>query len=214
MIAYFLAAAMLAPTAAPTALDAERAFIRDAQRSGQWAAFRKTAARDAVMFTPKVTWARDFLKGRKDPKSAARWWATASTTSCDGTVAVNGGPYVAGDGKGHGRFTTVWLKGSDGWRWIYDGGEETKAPLPARRAPIVHRASCGGKPTGAPIASAPTLATPPSPDAAPNDFGRGESGDRTLGWDWKVEADGTRTFRLFQWTGRRYAQVINQRATP
>ena len=213
MIAFILAAAALTP-AAPTALDAERAFIRDAQRSGQWAAFRKTAARDAVMFTPKVTWARDFLKGRKDPKSAARWWSAASVTSCDGTVAVNGGPYVTGDGRNHGRFTTVWLKGSDGWRWIYDGSEATKAPLPARRAPIVRRASCSGKPGGAPIASAPTLATPPAPDAEPNDFGRGESGDRTLGWDWKVEADGTRTFRLFQWTGRRYAQVIHQRIAP
>ena len=64
MIAFILAAAALTP-AAPTALDAERAFIRDAQRSGQWTAFRKTAARDAVMFTPKVTCA---LSGNPVPK--------------------------------------------------------------------------------------------------------------------------------------------------
>ena len=33
---------------------------RDAQRIGQWTAFRKWADRDAVMFTPQAVWARDF----------------------------------------------------------------------------------------------------------------------------------------------------------
>ena len=43
---------------------------RDAQRIGQWTAFRKYADRDAVMFTPQAVWAREFLKGRKDPPKA------------------------------------------------------------------------------------------------------------------------------------------------
>ena len=59
MILLLLAAA--AATAAPssTAIDAERAFASDAQRIGQWAAFRKYAARDAIMFNPQAVWARD-----------------------------------------------------------------------------------------------------------------------------------------------------------
>jgi hypothetical protein len=58
-----IAALLLA--AAPTAVDAEYAFARDAQRIGQWTAFRKYADRYAVMFTPQAVWARDFLKGKR-----------------------------------------------------------------------------------------------------------------------------------------------------
>jgi len=205
-----LAAAALA-AGAPTAIDAERAFARDAQRIGQWVAFRKYAARDAVMFTPHVVWARDFLAGRKDPPHAVSWTPAASIMSCDRSVAVNGGPYSTPGGE-HGRFTTVWLKGKKGWRWIYDGGERTATPVPSGPVPIVSRAACTGRPTGAPIASPPTLSPPTT--GKPNDYGRGESADRTLGWDWKVDKDGTRTFRVYQWTGQRYAQRVYQRVTP
>ena len=44
-------AALLLAAAAPSALDAEQAFARDAQRIGQWSAFRKWAHRDAVMMS-------------------------------------------------------------------------------------------------------------------------------------------------------------------
>ena len=44
--------ALLIAAAAPTAIDAELAFARDAQRLGPWTAFRKWADRDAVVFTP------------------------------------------------------------------------------------------------------------------------------------------------------------------
>jgi len=212
VIALLVAAAAIA---SPTAIDAERAFARDAQRLGQWAAFRKYAAHDAVMFTPQVVWARDFLAGRKEPARAVSWSPAASVMSCDGSVAVNGGPYAVpgATGKGaQGRFTTVWLKGKTGWRWIYDGGEPTVRPIPTGSVPLVSRAACTGRPTGAPVATPPAL-SPPS-TGKPNDYGRGESADRTLGWDWKVDKDGARTLRVYQWTGRRYAMRIFQRVTP
>ncbi len=56
-------AALLLAAATPTAIDAEIAFARDAQRIGMWTAFRKYADRDAVMFTPQAVWARDYLQG-------------------------------------------------------------------------------------------------------------------------------------------------------
>jgi len=203
----FVAAAVLA-TGSPTAIDAERAFASDAQRIGQWAAFRRYAAPDAVMFTPQAVWARDFLKGRKEPARAIRWSPAASLMSCDRTVAVNGGPYAGSKGQ-HGRFTTIWLKGQRGWKWIYDGGEPTAAPLPSVAVPMVRRASCAGRPAGAPIAApAPTVA--PASRTSPDDYGRGQSADRTLGWEWRVDDKGTRTLRVFQWTGRDYVQRINQ----
>ena len=207
---FLLLAAAAAATSAPssTAIDAERAFASDAQRIGQWAAFRKYAARDAIMFNPQAVWARDFLAGRKEPRRAVSWTPAASIMSCDRSVAVNGGPYSTPDGH-HGRFTTVWLKGRTGWHWIYDGGEGTAKPVPSGAVPLVSVASCKGKPRGAPIAGAPALSPPGS--GKPNDYGRGESADRTLGWDWKIEKDGTRMFRVYQWTGRGYAQRVYQR---
>ena len=76
-------------TATPTAIDAERAFNRDAQQKGQWTATRLFAHPDAVLFTPQAIWARDFLKDRKDPPAASRWSPNASYVSCDGRMAVN-----------------------------------------------------------------------------------------------------------------------------
>src|SRR5687767_6190557 len=76
---------------ARTAVGAERAFARDAQRHGQWTAFRAYAHPTAVMFTPQVVWAHEFLRGRKDPRESVRWWPARSYVSCDGRIAVNTG---------------------------------------------------------------------------------------------------------------------------
>ena len=100
-------ALLLLAAAAPTAIDAERAFARDAQMMGQWTAFAKHADRDAVMFTPQAVWARDFLKGRKDPPKSVSWSPAQSFVSCDGRTAVNSGPWWGTEDDSHGYFTTV-----------------------------------------------------------------------------------------------------------
>jgi len=200
-------AALILAAAAPTAVDAEYAFARDAQRIGQWTAFAKYADRDAVMFTPQAVWARDFLKGRTNPPEAVRWWPAISFVSCDGRTAVNTGPWTRDRGRSHGYFTTVWQRENDKWLWVYDGGDGLKVPMKARRRPVVRRASCANKAPGAPVIPPPPL-TPKQARTTPEDNGRGESADRTLGWDWKVEKNGARHFRVFQWTGARYAQVL------
>ena len=82
-------AALLLAASVPSAIDAEYAFARDAQRIGQWTAFRKYADRDAVMFTPQAVWARDFLQDRKDPPKAVSWRPTDSFVSCDGRTAAD-----------------------------------------------------------------------------------------------------------------------------
>jgi hypothetical protein len=202
-----IAAFLLAAAPVPTAVDAEYAFARDSQRIGQWAAFRKYADHDAVMFTPQAVWARDFLKDRKEPPKSVRWWPGHSWVSCDGRTAVNTGPFIGGDGKSHGYFTTVWQRTGRNWSWVYDGGDGLKGPLPRPARPQVHRAVCRGKAPGAPIIPPPPL-TPKQARTTPEDNGRGESADKTLGWDWKVEKNGARRFRVFAWNGQRYAQVL------
>ena len=202
-----IAAFLLVAASAPTAIDAERAFAADAQKYGQWTAFRQYSDRDAVMFTPQAVWARDFLKDLKDPPKSVRWWPAHSFVSCDGRTAVNTGPWIGGSGKNHGYFTTVWQKNKGQWRWVYDGGDGLKGPLPTVAKAQVHRASCAGKAPGAPVIPPPPL-TPKQSRTTPDDNGRGQSADKTLGWDWKVDKKGGRKFRVYQWNGQRYAQVL------
>lgn len=198
-----------AAVATPTAVDAERAFGRDAQRRGQWTAARAYADPDAVMFTPQAIWARDFLKGRKDPRAAIRWSPNASYVSCDGRTAVNTGPWKTADGRQHGFFTTVWQQEKGQWRWISDGRHTLKKPLTALKTPLVRKAACGGRAPGPPLMATPTTKRGPGGVAA-DDFGRGHSGDRTLGWDWRVGPKGVRRFRTFLWNGRGYTLAVKQ----
>ena len=211
MIAALLLAAAAAPAAngaAFTAIDAEHAFASDAKRIGQWSAFRKWADRDAVMFTPQAVWAKTFLKPLKDPPNAISWRPADSFVSCDERTAVNSGPWFRTDGTLAGYSTTVWQRTPAGWRWVYDGGGPATEPAPTRKSSRVHRASCRAKAPGAPIIPPPPL-TPKQARTTPEDNGRGQSADKTLGWDWKVEKSGARRFRVYQWNGTRYTEVIH-----
>ena len=194
---------------APTAVDAERAFARDAQIKGQWTASRAYADPDAVMFTPQAIWARDFLKGRRDPQAALHWSPNASYVSCDGRMAVNTGPWQNANGRQSGFFTTVWEQEKGQWHWISDGRHTLKRPLAARKTPLVRKASCEGRAPGPPLMGPPTTKRGPG-GVAPDDFGRGYSQDRTLGWDWRVGPKGVRRFRTFLWTGRGYTLALQQ----
>ncbi|MEP7129913.1 MAG: hypothetical protein ABI770_02165 [Sphingomicrobium sp.] len=199
--------ALLLAASAPTAIDAEYAFARDAQRIGQWTAFRKYADRDAVMFTPQAVWARDFLKDRKDPPKAIGWRPSDSFSSCDGRTTVNTGPWFNLGGEPGGYFTTVWQRSTRKWRWVYDGGGPLQAAAPsAATRPRIHRAACSKAP-GAPIIPPPPL-TAKQARSTPDDNGRGQSADKTLGWDWRVDKKGARKLRVYMWNGTRYAQVI------
>lgn len=207
-----IAALVLATAAAPTAIDAERAFASDAKKIGQWTAFRKWADRDAVMFTPKAVWARTFLKPLKDPPNAISWRAAESFVSCDGRTAVNTGPWFKQDGTLAGYFTTVWQRNPAGWRWAYDGGGPMHGPA-AKTRPQIHRASCANRAPGPPIIP-PRPLTARQARTTPEDAGRGQSADKSLGWDWKVTKNGTRHFRVYQWTGTRYLEVLHNDVAP
>jgi hypothetical protein len=204
--ALLLTAASSASVPTMMAVDAEIAFARDAKRIGQWSAFRKWVDRDAVMFTPQAVWASTFLKTLKNPPNSISWRPLESYVSCDGRTAVNTGPWYRQDGARGGYFTTVWQRKPHGWRWVYDGGGPATGEVRAAK-PKIRIASCRGQAKGAPIAPPPPL-TPTEARKTPEDNGRGQSADRTLGWDWKVEKDGSRKLRVFQWNGRSYAQVL------
>ena len=70
---------LAAATVPQTAIDAERAFAADAQKNGQWTAFRHWASDRATMFVP-----------------ASVMLAKAKSTSPETTAAVDGAPPLNG----------------------------------------------------------------------------------------------------------------------
>jgi hypothetical protein len=205
MLTFYLAAIA---AATPTAVDAERALSREAYAKGQWTATRAHADPDAVMFTPQAVWARDFLQGRKNPPRSIRWSPNASYVSCDGRLAVNTGPWTTADGRQGGFFTTVWENEKGQWQWISNGRHTLKKPVIAGKVPTVSKAACRGRAPGPPLMKPPVAKR--EDGTTPDDFGRGFSADRTLGWDWRVGPNGSRQFRAFLWNGRGYDLALKQ----
>jgi len=202
---------LLMAAAAVTAVDAERAFARDARRIGQWTAFRKYADESAVMFTPQVVWAHEFLAGKKDPPKSIIWGPSASWTSCDGRTAVTRGPWATPEGKWSGYFTTVWVREEGGWQWTYDAGDTLAAPAPLPKRPRVQRASCSGRDKIREEYREETKATARLAGKPPADAGQGRSADGTLIYEWKVSASGERQFQAKLWNGRDYRTILDQR---
>ena len=164
-----LAALLLLASPVDGAIDAERAFAEAAQTEGQWTAFRTFAADSAVMFVPREINAHEFLEGREDPVIAVMWWPAESYISCDGTTAVNSGPWVRPRASGY--FTTVWQQQADGnWRWRLDHGDALAVPRPAGEEPTVRRATCP---------DAPLTVEEITPPEGAVDYGRHHSPDGT-----------------------------------
>ena len=189
---------------AMTAIDAERAFVADAQKLGQWTAFRKWSTPDAQMFVPQPVNAHEFLKDKADPPVSVFWWPGRSFVSCDGSYAVNTGPWVRQYGKSVGYFTTVWQRQPDGaWKWIYDGGDGLETARAEGGDIKPKLASCDGKPIGL-TAKPPRLGS----------VGSGNSTDKTLVWRWSVSADGARTFEVWTWNGHGYDSALTDEIKP
>jgi hypothetical protein len=184
-----------------TADQAEEQFAADARMIGQWAAFRKWAAPDAILFDPEATPARVVLRDLPEPREAVLWAPEESLVSCDGGTAANTGPTRWPDGR-VGYFSTIWARQADGaWRWKVDHGDFGARPGDRPRYALrIRRASCEGRP--------PAVMIPRGSSAR---FGTGESADRTLRWSWTVAADGARTLDVWLWNGRAMVPVLADR---
>jgi len=190
----------LRPTANPSAVVAtELAFARAAQDKGQWAAFRQYAADDAVMFTPQLTPAKAWLKGRAEPPVAVKWQPYEVWMSCDGSLAVTKGAWQRPENVGY--FTTVWRRQKNGtYKWILDQGDSLKQPLPEPEMIGGHVAECSPRPGAAGGVEAAA--------AAANDARSGASDDDTLIYSTDVGSDGSRSFKVLRWTGSGYEEAL------
>jgi hypothetical protein len=193
-------ALLLAVAAPQTAVEAERAFAADAQRIGQWTAFLKWAAPDALMFVPEPTNAHAFLKPLRDPAKPVDWWPTKSFVSCDGKMAVNVGNAIWPDGHAS-RFSTIWSKDGRKWRWKFDHGINVSKIRPRPADPEVRRAACDNKPKDGRIIlqfRMTQFAT-----------GSGGSPDGTLTYHWHIANRGQDpTLNVWLWDGTEYSQAL------
>ena len=197
-------ALLLAAAAPMSAIDAERAFAADAQKVGQWTAFRKWSTPQALMFTPQPVNAHQFMARLKDPPVPVFWWPGRSYVSCDGKTAFNTGPWVRDFGKAVGYFTTVWSRQADGgWKWVYDAGDELKFARDEGGdiKPVI--ASCAAITKAAVVLG--TIG------AAGYRSGGGRSADGTLVWSWTTSPKGDRRFLAQLWDGRAWQPVIDDK---
>jgi hypothetical protein len=193
-------------------IAAEIAFAQLAQDKGQWTAFRATATKDAVMFTPQMVYAQEFLGGKADPAKSVTWQPHQVWSSCDGSIAVTRGAWQREGSTGF--FTTIWQRQKDGkYKWIMDQGDELPMALDPPEMIVAKVADCPKGPQGRPGKPAKLPKKLP-----PLDSGKaaGKSLDGTLSWDVTVQGDGGRTFSVSMITGGAMTpvQVIEFAAPP
>lgn len=198
-------------SANPSALVAiEIAFARNAQEIGENTAFRKFAAKNAVVFRPQPVLFLEYAKGQQDVPNTTRWQPHKVYSSCDGkTGAVTGAWQI--DGK-HGYFTTIWNwhdsskadsklqpnAMTDGeWKWILRHGDALAKPRPVPDMIETKVASCKGE------ANAPLTAPPEGAKMK-----MGLSRDQTLNYVWVVNPDNSRTVTVNLWNGSDFDEVL------
>ncbi len=118
-------------SAADAVIAAERAFAADGAVTGWVEAFARWSEPDAILLGAGPVSARDFLN-TIDPANrhdtSLNWAPEFAGVSAAGDFGFTTGPYSGGATFGY--YFTVWRRQADGnWRWLYDGGLNTKTPL-------------------------------------------------------------------------------------
>lgn len=191
---------LLTPRADPSAvIAAELAMARTARERGQWTAFRRFAADDALIFGSNgAIEARPWLKAQKDPPQAVAWEPHAVWSSCDGSLAVTRGGFRAPDGT-VGAFYTVWRRQRDGeHKWVFDFASPTPSAPAAPERIAAEVSAC--RAIGAEATAEPALAVR-------------RSRDNSLAWSFLM-ADGARRFVVWQAGEAGDERVVDVTAPP
>lgn len=206
-------ALLLAAAEPETAVEAERALAADTQRIGQWAAFRKWAAPDALMFVPQgsqppVVNAQNWLKERSNPSDSLFREPTHAWRSCDGSLAVTIGAWRRPDNS-MGSFITVWKRQPDGaWRWVLEDGNVQAKNTEDKRSRPDAEAQCRRKPPKLPRAVVHGYEEP---------VGTGQSADTTLRYGWTLYPNTadyppswSHALSVDLWNGRAWSQMLSE----
>lgn len=188
-------------TANPSELVAEDiGFARAVREDGQWTAFRRFAADDAVLFVPSMVRAADWLSGRPDPAAIVQWQPHRVVMACDGRTGVTTGALQQADGS-TGYYTTVWQRENKRrakWEWTLHHTDRTSVALAEPEFVRTQVGECRG--------GVPTVIDNPTPDPISIE---GRSDDRTMVWRATVGADNSRDVSVDLWNGSSYDRVID-----
>lgn len=116
-------------------VSAELSFARMAREKGQWTAFREFAGPGAIIHGRSGGIpAADWLASQSDPDEAVQWAPREIWMSCDGSLAVSTGRFLAPTGI-VGNFVTVWQRQSDRtYKWVYDAAAADNPQPPPKVA--------------------------------------------------------------------------------
>jgi hypothetical protein len=141
LAAAILLAPALTSAAAPAAnradpapvIAAERAFAARAAVIGIGPSFLEFMTDDAVVFSPDPLLARAVYGSRPPPKLPKdggvllNWWPNFAGVARSGDLGFTTGPAAVNGGPIGVFYFTVWARQPEGgWKWVYDGGVETK----------------------------------------------------------------------------------------
>lgn len=121
-----------APEAAPAATHAtlverEAAFAAAARDRGVKAAFLEFLGEDSIVLQPGPVWGRAAWTVRKESTAKLEWVPDRAQLAKSGEFGFTTGPWLVtpadpAAGRAEGRYFTVWRRGADGWRVLFDGG--------------------------------------------------------------------------------------------
>ncbi|MPT49155.1 MAG: hypothetical protein E2598_12185 [Sphingobium sp.] len=189
---------------------ADIAFSRMAREQGQWTAFRKTAADDAVIAVQRPELAANWLKGKQDPPQAVKWQAHRAYVSCDGRLGATTGAWQGPDGA-QGYFTTVWRRDKKGeWKWVFDHWDRLMTPRDSVEALEGHVANCKNLP-GRRGPGADIMPSPDDRKSSKDHKAEAPPLDESLRWSYDIGTDGSRHVRISLWNGSGYDMVIEDK---
>jgi len=116
------------PTATPaTLVELEAAFAAAGRERGVKAAFLEFLDEESIVFQPGPVWARAAWTAREEVQASLDWVPDRAQLARSGDFGYTTGPWLltpkdAGAGAAEGRYLTVWRRGADGWRVLFDGG--------------------------------------------------------------------------------------------
>ncbi|WP_052768861.1 hypothetical protein [Aurantiacibacter marinus] len=203
---------------------ADIAFARQARDEGQWAAYRATAASDAVVHGENgPVPVEDYIAGRSNPPVSNAWTPNTIWASCDGTLAVTFGRYQVPDGD-VGSYVTVWELQSDrSYKWTYDVRSldnpqpelEAGPDIPEGEDVIIvpGMTSIEGRVAECVLPENNSGSTIPELSQGTTG-GFGQSDDSSLSWQWFHHSDGTRAVTVDWWRDGERQQAVQFSVPP
>lgn len=121
-----------APAATPaathaTVIELEAAFAAASRERGAKAAFLEYLGEESIVLQPGPVWGRAAWTVIEDFDGTLDWLPDRAQMSAAGDLGFASGPWQfkprdPAARTGEGRYVTVWRRGADGWRVLFDGG--------------------------------------------------------------------------------------------